>query len=772
MSRDIVVPFDHIRKSDAATVGGKTASLGELRHALTKNGVRVPDGFAVTAAAYWRLIDHNGLRNHIGKKGMRERILHAEIPDELAAAIRGAYRHLSNGKKHAVAVRSSATAEDLPNASFAGQQDSFLNVDGEKDLLAACRRCFASLFNDRAIAYRRAKGFDDRKIALTIAVQTMVRSDKGGAGVMFTVDPESGFPRVVVLSAAFGLGESVVQGTVTPDEYVVFKPLRGIVSKTLGSKSTKVVYAKRATKTVAATRAERERFVLEDEEVKELADWAIAIEQHYGRAMDIEWAKDGITGELHIVQARPETIHTEKSNTSLRTYRLRKKGRPVAKGIAVGQAIASGPVTRIRKAGKLESFPEGGVLVTRMTDPDWVPIMKRAAAIITEEGGRTCHAAIVARELGIPAIVGVEGALGKFKEGQVITVSCAEGEHGVIYDAALPFTCEDVDVTDVPKTRTHVMMNLASPDAAYRTWRLPVAGVGLARTEFIVSDAIQAHPMALLHPEKVTDATERKKLAALTRGYESGADYYVDRLASGIARIASSQYPQRVIVRTSDFKTNEYAGLVGGGAFEPKEHNPMLGFRGAARYIHPHYREAFRLECAAFRRVREHIGLTNTHIMIPFVRTLAEADAVLAILKKEGLERGRNGLELYVMCEVPATVILARDFAERFDGFSIGSNDLTQLVLGVDRDSHLLAGTFDENNEAVRWCIENTIHRVHASGRRVGLCGQAPSDDPDFAEFLVEAGIDSISLDPDSVVPTIKHIAAVEARLGRRRRAA
>jgi pyruvate,water dikinase len=771
----LVVPFDRIRKTDAATVGGKTSSLGELRHALGPKGLQVPDGFAVTAEAYWHFLEHNELRDRIPtllKRGrgkeIRDLILQSEIPGDLADAIRDAYRALGAGS---VAVRSSATAEDLPNASFAGQQDSFLNVRGDKELLAACKKCLASLFNDRAIAYREAKGFPHDKVALTIAVQTMVRSDRGAAGVMFTVDPESGFPRVVVIEGAFGLGESVVQGTVTPDEYVVFKPLMALVSKTLGSKATKVVHAKRSTKTVRVTKSDQRRFVLEDDEVLTLTKWAMAIEDHYGRAMDIEWAKDGLTDALYIVQARPETIHTERANAALRSYHLKKRGPKLAQGAAVGQAIASGPVRRIEKARRLDEFPKGAVLVTRMTDPDWVPIMKRAAAIITEEGGRTCHAAIVARELGIPAVVGVENDLSKLVEGQTVTVSCAEGGHGLIYDGKLPFVCEELDLASIPKTRTHVMVNLASPDAAYRTWQLPSLGVGLARTEFIVSDAIQAHPMALLHPEKL-DAADRKRIRELTRGWESGAAYFVDRLASGIARIASSQYPKRVIVRTSDFKTNEYAGLIGGKTFEPKEHNPMIGFRGASRYAHERYREAFELECAAFRRVRDELGLVNTHIMIPFVRTLAEADRVIELLAKHGLERGKRGLELYVMCEVPATVILARDFAERFDGFSIGSNDLTQLVLGVDRDSRLLADTFDENDEAVRWCIEATIHRVHAGGGTVGLCGQAPSDDPNFAAFLVEAGIDSISLDPDRVVPTIHHIAEVEAQLRKRRRAA
>ncbi len=679
-------------------------------------------------------------------------------------------------------MRSSATAEDLPDASFAGQQDTFLNVTGEDALLDACKRCYASLFTDRAIAYRDEQGFDHLEVALSAGVQTMVRSDQASAGVMFTVDTETGFPHTVVINAAWGLGESVVQGSVTPDQYTVYKPfLREtngagdgrervpILGKDLGAKREKTVYARSSKRsgdtieTVETSEEERRSWVLEDEEILRLARWAVAIEDHYGRPMDVEWAKDGRSGELYIVQARPETVQSNQETQSLRTYTLEEEGEELVRGLAIGAAIAAGKVQVIESAADIDRFEEGSVLVTSMTDPDWVPIMKQAAGIVTDRGGRTSHAAIVSRELGIPAVVGTGRATEVLANGREVTLSCVEGQTGRVYDGCLEYSSETLDLSDVPEVETRIMMNIASPAGAIRWWRLPCRGVGLARMEYVVNDVIQAHPMALLHPERVSDE-DRERIAELTAGYDDPAEYFVDHLSRGIATIAAAQHPHPVIVRTSDFKTNEYADLVGGSAFEPAEENPMLGWRGASRYYSDGYREGFALECRALRRAREEMGFANVVVMIPFCRTPEEADRVLEVMAGEGLVRGKDGLQVYVMAEVPSNVVEAEAFARRFDGFSIGSNDLTQLVLGVGRDAEKLAHLFDEREASVRWMIRHLIETAHAAGRPVGICGQAPSDHPDFAEFLVECGIDSISLNPDSVLTAIRHVAAAEAR--------
>jgi pyruvate,water dikinase len=675
-------------------------------------------------------------------------------------------------------VRSSAVAEDLPEASFAGQLDTFLNTQGDDALLDACRNCYASLFTDRALAYREKRGFDQLDVALSIGVQKMVRSDKAGSGVMFTLDTESGFPDSVLINASWGIGELVVAGAVIPDQYTVFKPMlkqprcMPIIEKTRGEKAKKMVYA-RLTEgpmvTIETTIAERNAFVLDDDEILQLARWACAIEEHYSRPMDIEWAKDGDSGKLFIVQARPETVHSRAATASLKVYSRTEDGERILTGISVGSAIATGRVVRLSSPEEADRVSDGDILVTEMTDPAWGPIMERVAGIVTDQGGRTCHAAIISRELGIPAVVGTGEATRVLEPGQMITMSCAEGDEGYVYDGALAYDVSEMDVTDVPETRTQIMLNIASPDAAFRWWRLPCEGIGLARMEFIINNSIKIHPLALLRFHELTDNEVREEILRLTAGYADRPGFFVERLARGIAKIAASQYPAPVIVRMSDFKTNEYADLLGGRQFEPHEENPMLGFRGASRYYSDHYREAFALECRAIRMVREEIGLDNVLIMIPFCRTLDEADKVLHVLADHGLERGRKGLEVYVMCEVPSNVILARQFAEKFDGFSIGSNDLTQLVLGVDRDSGPLADLFDERNDAVKAMIREVIVAAKETGTKVGICGQGPSDHPDFAEFLVECGIDSMSLNPDSVVTVKRRVAEAEARLARPR---
>jgi pyruvate,water dikinase len=789
--------FEKVGRGDVARVGGKNASLGEMVANLAAKGVRVPPGFATTADAYWRFIDANGLKEKIaaaladlaaGKatlaetgSAIRALFVKSEWPAETAKAIREAYKELCEraGKTDAdVAVRSSATAEDLPDASFAGQQETYLNIRGEAALLDACRRCYASLFTDRAISYRQVKGFDHMKVALSVGVQRMVRSDLGGSGVMFSIDTESGFDKVVLINAAWGLGENVVQGAVDPDEYIVFKPLLEksalipIVEKKRGEKAVKMIYTSdgaRPTKNVSTSKAERAAFVLDDADILAIARWAAIIEQHYGRAMDMEWAKDGETGELFIVQARPETVRSQHSGSAFRTYRIKSKGKKLASGLSIGDAVVAGKVCIIDSPKEIDRFVDGAVLVTQTTDPDWVPIMKRAAAIVTDHGGRTSHAAIVSRELGLPAVVGTGNATHVLHDEQEVTVSCAEGDEGFIYEGVADFDSSEIDFSKAPQTCTHVMLNLANPAAAFRWWRIPADGVGLARMEFVVSNHIKVHPMALVRFDKLKDAAAKAQIAALTVNYEDKKEYFVDRLARGLGRIAAGFYPKPVIVRMSDFKTNEYAGLIGGAEFEPKEENPMLGFRGASRYYSPRYKEGFALECGAIHRLREQMGFTNVIMMIPFCRSTKEADRVLEVMAENGLKRGENGLQVYVMCEIPSNVILAKEFAQRFDGFSIGSNDLTQLTLGVDRDSSELAGLFDEQDAAVKWMIHSVIEAAHRAGAKVGLCGQAPSDHPEFAEFLVDCGIDSMSVSPDSFLAVKQRVAAREAAVPRER---
>jgi pyruvate,water dikinase len=677
-----------------------------------------------------------------------------------------------------VAVRSSATAEDLPEASFAGQQETYLNIHGVAMLLDAVKRCFASLFTDRAIVYRAHRGFDHSQVALSVGVQKMVRSDLACAGVMFSIDTETGFPNAVLVNGAFGLGESVVQGTVNPDEFYVFKPTlatgcRPILQKTLGTKEFKLVYDEggtRQTRSVPVSLADRERFVLTDDDILTLARWAVLVEDHYSRLrgvptpMDIEWAKDGKSGELFLVQARPETVHTRRDSLVLERFRLEARGDVLVKGRAVGEKIGQGPARIIRSAADLAQLQQGEVLVTEMTDPDWEPVMKRAAAVVTDRGGRTCHAAIVSRELGIPAVVGTATGTSVVRTGDDITVSCAEGEAGFVYRGRLPVRIDRTDLADIARPRTRMMMNVANPAEAFSLSFLPNDGVGLARLEFIIGTHVRTHPMALLHPERVTNAQERRAIEHLTRGYSDKGQYFVDRLAEGVAMIAAAFWPKDVIVRLSDFKTNEYAGLLGGAAFEPKEENPMLGFRGASRYYDERYREGFALECRAMRKVRNEMGLENVKLMVPFCRTVEEGRRVIGEMAANGLLRGERGLEIYVMCEIPSNVILAAEFAKIFDGFSIGSNDLTQLVLGVDRDSELVARLFDERNDAVKRTIAQVIASARAAGRKIGICGQAPSDYPEFAQFLVQEGIDSLSLNPDSQLKTMLAIVELEQR--------
>jgi pyruvate,water dikinase len=782
--------FENLRRTDVAQVGGKNASLGEMVHALAPRGVRIPPGFATTADAYWQFIDTNELREEIGAlirdwkdhritlaeagESIRNLILQGDWPAELTAAIAESYRLLGTRTGYsdvAVAVRSSATAEDLPDASFAGQQETFLNVQGEAELLHACKRCYASLFTDRAISYRETKGFDHMKVALSIGVQEMVRSDLGGSGVMFSLDTETGFDKVVLINAAWGLGENVVQGAVDPDEYQVFKPLlhrtgtTPIIEKTLGAKAIKMIYARGETPTrnVPTSKRERARFVLSDREILDLARWAVIIEEHYGCPMDMEWARDGLTGKMFIVQARPETVQSRRSGVILRTYELSAKGTMLISGIAIGDAVVAGQVCLIESARDLDKFIDGSILVTSTTDPDWVPIMKRAKAIVTDHGGRTSHAAIVSRELGLPAIVGTGAATEILHTGQDVTVSCAEGDEGFVYDGIADVRGRELDISSVPQTSTKVMLNLGNPAAAFRWWRLPSDGVGLARMEFVVANAIRVHPMALVEFDTIKNEETRRQIAEVTAAYSDKSEYFVDQLSRGLARIAASVYPKPAIVRMSDFKTNEYASLIGGTQFEPKEENPMIGFRGASRYYSDAYRPGFALECRAIERLRQHIGLDNVVVMVPFCRSTSEAQKVLAVMAENGLVRGDGGLEIYMMCEIPSNVILAAKFAQHFDGFSIGSNDLTQLTLGVDRDSGELAELFDEQDDAVKWMIQHAISEVKTAGAKIGLCGQAPSDHPEFARFLVECGIDSISVTPDGFVAVKQAVAAAEA---------
>ena len=713
-------------------------------------------------------------------KAIRQLFERSTFPTAIQAEIIAAYGELCrfyHSDEVDVAVRSSATAEDLPDASFAGQQESYLNVRGAAAILDACNQCYASLFTDRAISYRQTQGFDHLEVALSIGIQKMVRSDLASAGVMFSIGPETGFDNIVLITGAWGLGENVVQGTVNPDEFRVFKPLlaqpslQPIIEKTTGSKEKKLIYADtigRSTRQVETSSSERQSFILEDGEILQLARWANRIESHYARPMDIEWAKDGVTGQLFILQARPETVQSRQNQGILQTYKLKQSSQPILSGSSVGAAIATGKVCLIESAAEIDQFEDGAILVTKMTDPDWVPMMQRAAGIITDSGGRTCHAAIISRELGVPAVVGTGNATKLLHQQQEITISSAEGDRGYIYDGILDYEQSEVSLERIPQTRTRIMMNIASPAAAFKWWKLPVNGIGLARMEFIINNLIKIHPLALVHFDRLEDREAKKQIQQITQGYKDKQAYFVDKLAQGIAKIAASQYPEPVIVRMSDFKTNEYADLIGGQQFEPIEANPMLGFRGASRYYSPHYQEGFALECQAVKRVREEIGLDNVIIMIPFCRRLLEADRVLQVLAANGLRRGENGLQVYIMCEVPSNVELAAEFCQRFDGFSIGTNDLTQLVLGIDRDSENLAELFDERDLAVKRMICRLIKTAHAHDRKVGICGQAPSDYPDFATFLVKAGIDSISLNPDSALKVKQQVAQTEAKLHKR----
>jgi pyruvate,water dikinase len=785
--------FQDIGKDDLSLVGGKNASLGEMIRGLGSVHVTVPGGFALTTDAYRLLLEQNNLKDFIAhelekhRKGdqdlsttglnIRLRFKASALPDELTLAVIDAYQRLGksyNMQHLSVAVRSSATAEDLPTASFAGQQESYLNVSNAHDLLNACLNCFASLFTDRAIAYREEKGFDHDRVALSVGVQKMVRSDLAGSGVVFSLDTESGLDTVILINAAWGLGENIVQGIVNPDEYIVFKPTlkdrgyRPILQKRLGEKEAKMVFASSGaghTLTVATPEEERHRAVLDDDELLKLARWTLLIEEHFKAPMDIEWAKDGLDGQLYIVQARPETVQSAREKGCIKTYRLVESSDVLVTGRSVGQSIVAGLTCRIASPDEIALFKEGSILITSMTDPDWVPIMKKAAGIITDHGGRTCHAAIVSRELGIPAVVGTTNATQLLHDDLAITLSCAEGDVGKVYEGIRKFEVEEISYADLPTTKTKIMLNIASPAAAYKWWQAPSDGVGLARIEFIINDVVKAHPLALIKYDELEDRRARAEIDVLTMGYEDRSQFFVDKLAEGVALIAAAFYPKPVIVRLSDFKSNEYANLVGGKQFEPHEENPMLGYRGASRYCDEHYREGFALECKAMKRVREVMGLTNVKLMIPFCRTLEEADSVLKVMEDHGLSRGGHGLEIYVMAEIPSNVILADHFAQRFDGFSIGSNDLTQLTLGIDRDSGLLVEAFDERNEAVKRMIRMLLETSKKCDIKVGICGQAPSDYPEFAEFLVREGIDSISLNPDSIIQVRKRVADVEAEM-------
>jgi pyruvate,water dikinase len=787
--------FCDIKIEDVPLVGGKNASLGEMFRELSPQGIRVPDGFAVTADAYRHFLREAELDEIIREtlkdlntqdvanlrsrgRRIRQAILAADLPHDLEEEIQIAYDRLSQGSPQSVdvAVRSSATAEDLPDASFAGQQETYLNVQGVLALFDTVKRCFASLFTDRAISYRTDKKFEHFKVALSVGVQKMVRADLAASGVIFTLDTETGFRDVVLINSAYGLGENVVQGSVNPDEYYVFKPTlksghRPILQKMIGTKEFKLVYdigGEKMVKNIPVPLGERQRFAVGDDDILQLARWACQIEDYYSAKrgepmpMDIEWAKDGMTGELFIVQARPETVQSRKAVDVMETYQLHKRGPVLITGRSVGEKIASGPIRVIPSVQQIQEFKSGEILVTDKTDPDWEPIMKKAAAIVTNRGGRTCHAAIVSRELGVPAIVGTENATELLKTGQVATVSCAEGDTGYVYEGKLEFNVQKTNLKEIGKTRTKLMMNVGSPQEAFSLSFIPNEGVGLAREEFIITTFIKIHPLALLDYHRLKDDQVKREIDEITAGYEDKPQFFVDRLAQGVAMIAAAFHPKDVILRLSDFKSNEYANLIGGKAYEPNEENPMIGFRGASRYYHPRYQAAFALECRAVKKVRHEMGLTNLKVMIPFCRTVEEGRRVQAEMAKHGLRRGEDGLEIYVMCEIPSNVILAEEFCKIFDGFSIGSNDLTQLLLGVDRDSEIVAPIFDERNEAVKKMIAQVIQTCRAQGRKIGICGQAPSDYPEFAQFLVEKGIDSISLNPDTVLKTTLAILETE----------
>jgi pyruvate,water dikinase len=814
--KKFILWFNEISIDDIPLVGGKNASLGEMYQKLVEKGIKVPNGFAITSYAYRYFLRYAGIEEEIKKvlkdldthnmenlarrgREVRDIIVHSEFPPDLTHAIYTAYEKLAKQFGQAgqdnldVAIRSSATAEDLPDASFAGQQDTYLNIRGKRAVLDACRRCFASLFTNRAISYRHDKGFSQFEVSLSIAVQKMVRSDSAYSGVMFSIDTETGFKDAVFITAAYGLGENVVQGVVNPDEYYVFKPAlkqgkRAIIARKAGDRDIKMVYSLQddaRVRNVPVTYQERHRYVLTDDEVLQLAQWACLIEEHYSKAagyfkpMDIEWAKDGDgvtagTGQLFIVQARPETIHSQRDVNTYENYYLKEKGEVIVKGTAVGTKIGQGLAKVIHSTADMQNFKEGEVLVTSMTDPDWEPVMKIASGIITNKGGRTCHAAIVSRELGIPCVIGTGNADELIKTGEPVTISCAEGETGVVYRGLLKYEVERIDLKELPKTRTKIMMNVGIPEKAFSQGMIPNDGVGLAREEFIINSHIGIHPLALIEYNKLKEMakTDQRiagvvyKIDQITAVYEDKKQFFVDKLAEGVGRIAAGFYPNDVIVRLSDFKTNEYENLLGGFLYEPKEHNPMIGWRGASRYYDEKYMPAFELECLALKKARSEMGLTNIKVMIPFCRTPKEGKRVVELMKRFGLTQGEDGLEIYVMCEIPSNVICADQFADIFDGFSIGSNDLTQLALGLDRDSSLVSHLYDERNEAVKRLVAQVIKVAKERGKKIGICGQAPSDFPDFAEFLVECGIDSMSLIPDTVIKTRLAVARKEKELG------
>jgi pyruvate,water dikinase len=794
--------FNEIGVNDVALVGGKTASLGEMYRKLTPEGVKVPNGFAITAEAYRYILDEGNAWDDLHKaldginadnmadlanrgKEARAIVYGAPFPDDLSQEILQAYRALKEeyGKSLSVAVRSSATAEDLPDVSFAGQHESYLNIFGDALLLDSCKRCFASIFTDRAIHYRIDQNFDHFKVYLSIAVMKMIRSDMASSGVIFSLDTESGFQDVVFITGAYGLGENVVQGAVDPDEFYVFKPTleqgyRKILRRVLGNKEIKMVYreggTREATRNIPTSQADRDHFCITDEETLILADYAVKVEKHYSQKaghplpMDMEWAKDGKDGQLYMIQARPETVISQRSKNMLEEFVLQGTGKILATGRSVGEKIASGTAHSILDTDHLSDFKAGEVLIADTTSPDWEPVMKTAAAIVTNRGGRTCHAAIVSRELGIPAVVGAENATTTIPDGEILTVSCAEGDTGKVYQGKIPFVVNKTDLSTLKKPITKIMINLGNPELAFKTSFIPNDGIGLARMEFIISEYIKIHPMALVHPEKVTDTKERTAIDRITQSYKKPAAFFIERLSEGVGTIAAAFYPKPVVVRMSDFKSNEYASLLGGKYFEQSENNPMLGFRGASRYTHPAYVEGFALECAAMKRARDEMGLTNIKLMIPFCRRVGEAAQVINKMAEFGLKQGVNDLEIYVMCEIPNNVIQINAFARYFDGFSIGSNDLAQLVLGVDRDSEVVAFDYDERDPGVKEMIRLSVEGCKRNKRHSGLCGQAPSDYPEMAEYLVEIGIDSISLNPDAVLKTTLHVLDIEKRLGRK----
>ncbi len=782
--------FGELSKKDVPLVGGKNASLGEMFSKLSKKGIRIPDGFALTSEAYWYFLKENNIDGKLKElfkkldidslkslqytgKTAREMVLKGEFPDDLKQQILENYKKISEKYKEknmSVAVRSSATAEDLPDASFAGQHETFLNVRGDKDLLKATKKCIASLFTDRAITYREEKGFEHMSVALSVGIQKMIRSDLASAGIMFTLDTETGFPNVVLMNSTYGVGEMIVQGQITPDEFYVFKPTlkdgyKSIISKSLGRKTKKYIYSKDGgLKEVAVPQAIQPKFSITDEEILCLARWACQIEEHYGLPQDLEWAKDGITGELFIVQSRPETIHAENAKTIYKEYHLKTKQKPILTGTAIGSKIGQGKVNVIDGVSKISEFKKGGVLVTKITDPDWVPIMRIASAIVTDEGGKTCHSAIVARELGIPCVVGTGNATKILKQDQEVTIDCTQGLDGKIFNGIVDFDIKKYDLKKVPKLKTKIMLNVGAPEIAFKASFLPQHGVGLAREEFIIAEKIRIHPLALYNYDKIEDKKLKKQIDDITVGYEDKKQYFVDKLADAVATIGAAFYPKKIIVRLSDFKTNEYRNLIGGYLFEGEEANPMLGFRGACRYLDKDYQPAFKMECQAIKRAREKFGLKNITVMVPFCRTLEEGKEVIRLMKKFGLEKGKDGLQVIVMCEIPSNVILADEFLDIFDGMSIGSNDLTQLTLGIDRDNAKIAYIADERNDAIKEMLKKIISLCNKRKKYCGICGQAPSDFPDFAKFLMDQGIESISLNPDTVIKTILKLAKTKRK--------